>query len=86
MKLSEDIKKWRADRPDEYTMDRFIKKAEALESMLLEFLQVPRNYDQATIPKDGMDLKNEKHRKQAICNLSVSHDRLYRAENLLSNQ
>lgn len=27
MKLSEDLSKWRSDRPDEWTMDRFIKTA-----------------------------------------------------------
>ena len=32
MKLSDDLKKWRADRPDEWTMDRFIEKAKALEN------------------------------------------------------
>lgn len=31
MKLSEDLKKWRAERPDEWTMDRFIAAAEKLE-------------------------------------------------------
>ena len=31
IKLSEDLKKWRAERPDELTMDRFIRKAEELE-------------------------------------------------------
>ena len=30
-KLSEDLKDWRAERPDEYTMDRFIRLAEKLE-------------------------------------------------------
>jgi len=30
--LSEDLKMWRAERPDEWTMDRFIRKAEKLES------------------------------------------------------
>lgn len=31
IKLSDDLKYWRAERPDEWTMDRFIKKAEELE-------------------------------------------------------
>ena len=31
MKLSDDLKKWRAERPDEWTMDRFIRAAEKLE-------------------------------------------------------
>lgn len=30
--LSEDLQFWRADRPDEWTMDRFINSAKALES------------------------------------------------------
>jgi len=32
MKLSEDLSKWRAERPDEWTMDRFIGKAKNLEN------------------------------------------------------
>jgi serine phosphatase RsbU (regulator of sigma subunit) len=32
MKLSEQLRKWRAERPDEWTMDRFIALAEHLES------------------------------------------------------
>ena len=31
MTLIEDLKRWRAERPDEWTMDRFIKKAVELE-------------------------------------------------------
>jgi len=31
-KLSEDLKYWRSERPDEWTMDRFIKKAIMLET------------------------------------------------------
>ncbi len=30
--LVEDIKFWRAERPDEWTMDRFIRKAKELEA------------------------------------------------------
>jgi hypothetical protein len=32
MKLSEQLRKWRAERPDEWTMDRFIALADHLES------------------------------------------------------
>lgn len=39
MRLSEDLQKWRAERPDEYTMDRFIKEATRLESVEAKFLQ-----------------------------------------------
>jgi hypothetical protein len=33
MRLSEDIKKWRAERPDEWTMDRFYLEALRLEAV-----------------------------------------------------
>ncbi len=36
MILSEDLKKARSDRPDEWTMDRFINKAEKLEALIAE--------------------------------------------------
>ena len=35
MKLSDDLRKARADRPDEYTMDRFIREAEMMERILM---------------------------------------------------
>ena len=38
MKLSKDLKKWRAERPDEWTMDRFIEKANILEHALQDWL------------------------------------------------
>lgn len=34
MKLSEDLEKWRAERPDEWTMDRFISRANDIEKAL----------------------------------------------------
>jgi hypothetical protein len=34
MKLSEDLRKCKTDRPDEWTMDRFIRKAERLERQI----------------------------------------------------
>jgi hypothetical protein len=34
-KLSYDLRYWRAERPDEWTMDRFIRKAEALEAAII---------------------------------------------------
>lgn len=36
LKLSEDLDKWRCERPDEWTMDRFIKAAKKLEEYLEE--------------------------------------------------
>ena len=34
--LSEQLKYWRAERPDEWIMDDFIRKAEELEKAILE--------------------------------------------------
>ena len=34
MKLSEDLRKLRAERPDEWTMDRLINHAEQIESVI----------------------------------------------------
>jgi hypothetical protein len=37
MRLSEDLQKWRAERPDEWTMDRFINEAMRLEAEVKKF-------------------------------------------------
>lgn len=34
IKLSEDLEHWRCERPDEWIMDRFIKKAKLLEEFV----------------------------------------------------
>ena len=39
MRLSDDIKKWRAERPDEWTMDRFYLEALRLEAVEEKVLQ-----------------------------------------------
>ncbi len=39
MKLSEDLKKCRCDRPDEWTIDRFIKKADRLEQCIQTLIE-----------------------------------------------
>lgn len=36
--LSEDLKYWRAERPDEWTMSRFIRKATELEGLVTGYL------------------------------------------------
>lgn len=43
--LSEDLKYWRAERPDEWTMDRFIGKAEALEMFAQKEIEAPGTID-----------------------------------------
>jgi hypothetical protein len=42
--LSGYIKTWRADRPDEWTMDEFIRKAEKLERELQEARELYKSY------------------------------------------
>jgi hypothetical protein len=37
MRLSDDLRKWRADRPDEWTMDRFIQESTRLEAEVEKF-------------------------------------------------
>ena len=37
MRLSEDLRKWRSERPDEWTMDRFINEATRLEAEVEKF-------------------------------------------------
>ena len=61
-------------------------RVKELEQMLKELLSVPRRFDEATIPSCGMDENNRLHRKQVVCNLSVSYDRIYRATKLLEKK
>lgn len=45
--LTEDLKFWRAERPDEWTMDEFIRKSTKLEStnkQLLEALEAAKQF------------------------------------------
>ena len=44
IELSEDLKWWRAERPDEWTMDRFIAKAEEYEAALDDLLKACKPY------------------------------------------
>ena len=41
MKLSEKLKSWRAERPDEWTMDEFIRTAEKMELICDEWFVNP---------------------------------------------
>ncbi len=50
MRLSEDLRNWRAERPDEWTMDRFIQEATRLEAEVEKFTStnkqsVPFSFD-----------------------------------------
>lgn len=45
MRLSEDLRKWRAERPDEWTMDRFIQEATRLEALEEKFTSANKQSD-----------------------------------------
>jgi len=45
IKLSADLKYWRAERPDEWTMDEFIRKAYRLESINSDLLQASKDIE-----------------------------------------
>ena len=73
IKLSDDLKYWRAERPDEWTMDDFVRKARKLEALLPQWTRVEDglpemdemvlfwyesgNIVQGCIDKDDADLK-----------------------------
>jgi len=40
MRLSEQLRRGRIDRPDEWTMDRYLEKAETLENTIRELVDV----------------------------------------------
>ena len=53
MKLSEHLQSWRAERPDEWTMDDFIRKAKALEGALQEIMsQHIESHEDAHVMQD----------------------------------
>lgn len=63
----------------------YLKIAE-LEGILQEILDCPNTMDEATIPKEGIDLENKAHRTQIVSNYSISLDRTYRANNILDKK
>ena len=46
LKLSADLQFWRAERPDEWTMDEFIRKAINLESINSDFLDAAKIFQE----------------------------------------
>ena len=65
-KLSEDIKYWRAERPDEWTMDEFIRAAQKLERELsdlrkdkdrLDWLTAAKTCEGKVVEVDGIKYK-----------------------------
>ena len=52
LKLSDDLKYWRAERPDEWIMDRFILKAKELEQTLNDIKNQSRRVRNYSNPDD----------------------------------
>jgi DNA anti-recombination protein RmuC len=84
VKLSEELEKWRIDRPDEWKMDEFMRNAEKLESErdtaiaqnleqlnnCLAALQIAnKRIDE--LEKYNLDLANESHNKSNM----IDHER-----------
>ena len=46
--FSDDLKYWRAERPDEWVMDRFIREAKHLEAETARLQEIERNVDLVT--------------------------------------
>lgn len=59
IKLSDDIKYWRAERPDEWVMDRFIKTSEQLESDNSQLIELLKKIDKdVLLPYEHSYYKN----------------------------
>lgn len=52
MRLSEQLKRGRIDRPDEWTMDRYLEKATTLENAIRELVAVSEDMS------NGKDVRN----------------------------
>ena len=65
--LSEDLKHWRAERPDEWTMDRFIGKAEALEIFAQKNEEAPETKP-VICEKCGNDMSVDKREGGCVAN------------------
>ena len=65
--MSEDLKHWRAERPDEWTMDRFIGKAEALEIFAQKNEEAPETKP-VICEKCGNDMSVDKREGGCVSN------------------
>ena len=48
IKLSDDLKYWRAERPSEWMMDEFIRKAEKMEDVLSLIRDEAKSFEERT--------------------------------------
>ena len=65
--LSEDLKHWRAERPDEWTMDRFIRAAEKLERSTIhnkDYAELEKLYYQQLRRTDKLEADYEELENQ----------------------
>lgn len=66
--LSEDLKHWRAERPDEWTMDRFIRKAILLEGLVTGYLTEPCDHLPNTVT-EGIMSEFKQYQRTAIAEM-----------------
>jgi hypothetical protein len=70
--LAEDLKYWRAERPDEWTMDEFIRKSTKLEStnkQLLEALELAREEIKILLLDAGVVFPDQ---QETICRIDAA--------------
>ena len=72
-KLSEDLKFWRIERPDEWKMDEFIRKAVKLETIKNGigkhiYSEIAKQYDPSTMSGEMHNLIRD------ICNIIDKYD------------
>ena len=64
MKLSEQLKRGRIDRPDEWTMDRYIRKATEIESAICDLVAITEELAQKRKEAEMLRYALEKYRGQ----------------------
>ena len=68
MELSEKLKCWRAERPDEWTMGEFIRDSTALELEIerleKEVLRLTEEYNRECNEKDDLKAENEEWKRK----------------------
>jgi hypothetical protein len=74
--LSEDLEYWRAERPDEWTMDRFIRNAKILEDELADIAEEHRQVMAEECPTDEKHCTCVPILRAEIDSLTAENERL----------
>ena len=77
MKLSEKLSNYRADRPDEYTMDEFKRNALELEQQLQQYKSIVKTVDADNLPNWEVLGFNEKDNNFLLGELVSEEDGVY---------